>query len=90
MSATARGAHGAVPLEIVDPLESTTSEADERPRQRYLLQDTGFDEVPKKFRRFYRKWRGEQRQHSVWMVRDKRELLARAANFRVHGRWDKN
>jgi hypothetical protein len=58
MSAAARGAHGAVPLEIVDPLESTTSEADERPRQRYLLQDTGFDEVPKKFRRFYRKWRG--------------------------------
>jgi hypothetical protein len=29
-----------------------------RPRQRYLLEDTGFDEVPKKYRRFYRKWRG--------------------------------
>jgi hypothetical protein len=31
----------------------------EAPRQRYLLKDdTGFDEVPKKYRRFYRRWRG--------------------------------
>ena len=30
----------------------------EGPRQRYILEDTGFDEVPKKYRRFYRKWRG--------------------------------
>lgn len=27
-------------------------------RQRYVLEDTGFDEVPKKYRRFYRKWKG--------------------------------
>jgi len=28
-------------------------------RQRYLLEDdTGFDEVPKKYRRFYRRWTG--------------------------------
>jgi len=40
-----------------DPLESDL-DAEERPRQRYILDDTGFDEVPKKFRKFYRKWRG--------------------------------
>lgn len=29
-------------------------------RQRYQLKDnTGFDEVPKKYRRFYRRWRGK-------------------------------
>jgi hypothetical protein len=28
-------------------------------RRRYVLEDTGFDEVPKKMRRFYRKWLGE-------------------------------
>jgi hypothetical protein len=27
-------------------------------RQRFVLEDTGFDEVPKKYRRFYRKWKG--------------------------------
>jgi hypothetical protein len=58
MSVAASRAAGATPLEILDPLEPTTSAAGELPRQRYLLQDTGFDEVPKKFRRFYRKWRG--------------------------------
>jgi hypothetical protein len=31
----------------------------DKPRQRYTLEDdTGFDEVPKKYRRFYRKWQG--------------------------------
>lgn len=31
----------------------------EQPRRRYVLEDdTGFDEVPKKYRRFYRKWQG--------------------------------
>lgn len=30
------------------------------PRQRYQLRDdTGFDEVPKKYRRFYRRWQGK-------------------------------
>lgn len=29
------------------------------PRRRYRLEDdTGFDEVPRKYRRFYRRWRG--------------------------------
>ena len=28
-------------------------------RQRYILDDdTGFDEVPKKYRKFYRRWKG--------------------------------
>jgi hypothetical protein len=28
------------------------------PRQRYVLDDRGFDEVPKKYRKFYRRWSG--------------------------------
>ncbi len=40
---------------MTDPLESADTEAQ---RQRYILDDTGFDEVPKRFRKFYRKWRG--------------------------------
>jgi hypothetical protein len=32
---------------------------DEQPRRRYRLKDdTGFNEVPRKYRRFYRIWRG--------------------------------
>jgi hypothetical protein len=31
---------------------------EDRPRQRFVLDDQGFDEVPKKYRRFYRRWRG--------------------------------
>jgi hypothetical protein len=27
-------------------------------RQRFVLEDTGFDEVPEKYRRFYRRWNG--------------------------------
>ena len=34
-----------------EPEESTS-------RQRFVLEETGFDEVPKKYRRYYRKWRG--------------------------------
>lgn len=45
-----------------DPLqapESGEADADSRPRQRFILEDdTGFDEVPKKYRRFYRNWGG--------------------------------
>jgi hypothetical protein len=37
-----------------DPVVGT----DESERQRFVLEDTGFDEVPKKYRRFYRKWKG--------------------------------
>ena len=32
---------------------------DEAPRRRFVLDDQGFDEVPRKYRRFYRRWRGE-------------------------------
>lgn len=41
---------------MVDPLEVQGD--DERPRQRFILDDTGFDEVPPKYRKFYRKWKG--------------------------------
>jgi hypothetical protein len=43
-----------------DPLDREAQEeaAPERPRQRYILEDTDFDEVPAKYRRFYRHWRG--------------------------------
>jgi hypothetical protein len=35
------------------------SAGSEAPRQRFVLDDQGFDEVPKKYRRFYRRWKGE-------------------------------
>jgi hypothetical protein len=38
-----------------DPLQEFESDG---PRQRFVLDDRGFDEVPKKYRRFYRKWQG--------------------------------
>ena len=39
-----------------DPLlDAPTSDA---PRRWYLLQDTGFNEVPKKYRKFYRRFGG--------------------------------
>lgn len=28
-------------------------------RQRFELDDTGFDEVPRKYRKYYRRWEGE-------------------------------
>ena len=40
-----------------DPLLRQEDE-EAAPRQRFLLEDTGFDEVPPKYRRFYRRWRG--------------------------------
>ena len=41
------------------PLGSAAQEiADDSPRKRYELEDLGFDEVPKKYRRFYRRWKG--------------------------------
>lgn len=42
---------------MTDPLEQEASEA-AAARRRYVLEDTGFDEVPKRYRRFYRKWSG--------------------------------
>ena len=41
-----------------DPLQE--SESDRSPRQRFVLDDRGFDEVPKKYRKFYRKWGGPE------------------------------
>jgi hypothetical protein len=39
-----------------EPLVGATRFAN---RRRYDLQDTGFDEVPKRMRRFYRRWGGD-------------------------------
>jgi hypothetical protein len=41
---------------MVDPLEAPAAGAAER--RRYILEETGFNEVPRKYRRFYRKWTG--------------------------------
>ena len=41
-----------------DPLLRHEDSEEATPRQRFLLEDTGFDEVPPKYRRFYRKWKG--------------------------------
>ncbi|MGD9965950.1 MAG: hypothetical protein AB7T59_05475 [Hyphomonadaceae bacterium] len=41
---------------MLDPLERPATET--RPRRTFVLDDTGFKEVPKRFRRFYRHWRG--------------------------------
>ena len=46
-----------------DPAHPEPSKSDQRsaemPRKRYELKDdTGFDEVPRKYRRFYRRWQG--------------------------------
>jgi hypothetical protein len=43
---------------MTDPLQTDEGSGEEGPRQRFILEDTGFDEVPKKYRRFYRKWKG--------------------------------
>jgi len=45
---------GSQPERVAEP------RGDDRERRRYVLEETGFDEVPKKYRRFYRKWAGEQ------------------------------
>lgn len=43
---------------MTDPLE-TIAEGSVAERRRFVLEDdTGFDEVPRKYRKFYRKWRG--------------------------------
>jgi len=43
---------------MVDPLEQPVTEGVERPRRHYDLEDLGFDEVPRRYRKFYRAWRG--------------------------------
>jgi hypothetical protein len=41
---------------MTDPLLEQAEKV--APRQRFILEDTGFDEVPVKYRRFYRRWGG--------------------------------
>jgi hypothetical protein len=44
---------------VTDPLlDADPAPAGAAPRRRFILDDTGFDEVPKKYRRFYRRWGG--------------------------------
>ena len=43
---------------MVDPLEVSAEGPSAVERRRYVLEETGFNEVPKKYRRFYRKWTG--------------------------------
>ena len=43
---------------MTDPLLREAPAEGEATRRRYILDDTGFDEVPKKYRKFYRKWTG--------------------------------
>jgi len=42
---------------MTDPLEDAGEPATTE-RRRFILDDTGFDEVPPRYRKFYRKWRG--------------------------------
>ncbi len=43
---------------MIDLLEQEAIDVGAPPRQRYRLDDTDFDEVPAKYRKFYRRWRG--------------------------------
>ena len=43
-----------------DPLLRSPDRGPKRSRQRFILADSGFDEVPLKYRRFYRRWEGLQ------------------------------
>lgn len=40
--------------------DTESGSAESAPRQRFVLEETGFDEVPKKYRKYYRKWKGPQ------------------------------
>jgi hypothetical protein len=56
-----RTEHEATEMEhAADDLVEETAPATrkEPPRKRYELDDRGFDEVPKKYRKFYRRWEG--------------------------------
>jgi hypothetical protein len=44
-------------MRMLDPLEQQPAD-EARPRRTFVLEDTGFKEAPKRFRRFYRHWRG--------------------------------
>jgi hypothetical protein len=49
-----------VKLEEAKPAPGTGAEPEggDAPRRRFELDDRGFDEVPKKYRKFYRRWEG--------------------------------
>jgi hypothetical protein len=48
---------------VIEPLQAALAAGDHTPnstpRQRYVLEETGFNEVPKKYRKFYRRFGGE-------------------------------
>jgi hypothetical protein len=46
------------PLLERGPAEGSVATGEAAPRRRFQLDDRGFDEVPRKYRRFYRKWEG--------------------------------
>ncbi len=50
-------ADGSVATQMVDVGEGG---AESGPRRRYELDDRGFDEVPRKYRKFYRRWLGPE------------------------------
>ncbi len=41
-----------------EPSDSQERVEETKPRRRYELDDRGFDEVPRKYRKYYRKWDG--------------------------------
>jgi len=43
---------------MIDAFQQAGDDEASKPRQRFILDDTGFDEVPKKYRKFYRRWSG--------------------------------
>ena len=45
--------------DAVSPATVQPDTGDEAPRRTYVLEDTGFKEVPKRWRKFYRIWQGE-------------------------------
>jgi hypothetical protein len=46
-------------LEHPEEVAEASEQDSKAPRQRYELDDRGFDEVPPKYRRFYRRWEGD-------------------------------
>ena len=44
--------------EAATELMTASDEQPQVPRARFELDDRGFDEVPRKYRKFYRKWKG--------------------------------
>ena len=44
---------------MTDPLEALADDVESKPRQRFILDETDFDEVPRKYRKFYRRWQGK-------------------------------